>query len=70
MAFGMGLLMKLARQIDGAVQEELTQEQGRIMQDLRQLHRAIEDGALDEATFEAREAALLHRLQQIRELRR
>ncbi|MEM9302488.1 MAG: hypothetical protein AAGE01_10280 [Pseudomonadota bacterium] len=67
---GTGLVMKLARQIDTAVKDEMVAEQGRIMGELQQLHRAVETGEMQEDVFEGAEARLLVRLKELKEMQR
>lgn len=60
-------LIWVARKIHEAAQEELDNDTARITAELSELHRALETGAITESQFEAREKALLDRLDRIRE---
>ncbi len=51
------------REIAQAVDEAREADRRAVMAELQELHRLIERGTIDEATFEAREAALLDRLE-------
>lgn len=51
------------REIAQAVDEARDADRRAIMAELQELHRLIERGAIDDATFEAREMALLDRLE-------
>ena len=53
----------ILREIARAVDEARAADRRAIMDELQELHRQIERGAIPEAEFEAREAALLDRLE-------
>lgn len=59
-----GLLFVLEK-IDEAAREEAANEERAIMADLSALHRALDEGAIGEAEFEARERDLLDRLDRL-----
>lgn len=58
-------LMFVLEKINGAVQNEIVAEERSIMADLSDLHRALETGTITEAEFDAREQALLGRLDRL-----
>jgi hypothetical protein len=58
-------LMFVLEKIDEAVREEAANEERTIMADLSALHRAFDEGAIDEAAFDARERDLLDRLDRL-----
>jgi hypothetical protein len=53
----------ILREIAQAVDEAREADRRAIMAELQELHRLIERGAIAEAAFDAREAALLDRLE-------
>ena len=55
-------LVAVARQITAAIEDERAGEADRIGVELRDLYRALEEGALGEAEFDERERILLDRL--------
>ena len=59
-------LMFVLREIDQAVQAEREAEERGIMAELTDLHRKLDAGRISEADFDAREAALLQRLERLR----
>ena len=54
----------IAKQIHAQAMEELLDEAG-VRQELRELYMLLETGKIAEAEFEAREAALVERLEEI-----
>lgn len=58
-------LVFVLKKIDQAVQEEVALDERAIMADLSALHRALDGGAITEAEFDAREQALLQRLDRL-----
>ncbi|WP_454650958.1 gas vesicle protein GvpG [Bradyrhizobium liaoningense] len=58
-------LMFVLEKVNEAVQKELEAEERSAMADLTALHRALEDGRITEAEFEAREGKLLDRLDRL-----
>jgi hypothetical protein len=60
-----GLIFVL-KKVDQAVREEVAQDERAIMADLSALHREFDAGAIEEAEFDAREHALLDRLDGLR----
>ena len=64
----LGLLTWIARQVAKAAAQQLL-DPGRIETALLQLERRLEDGVIDEATFEAEEERLLAELAEITALR-
>jgi hypothetical protein len=58
-------LMFVLEKIDEAVREETANEERGVMADLSALHRAFDEGAIDETTFDARERDLLDRLDRL-----
>jgi hypothetical protein len=59
-------LMFVLKKIDEAVQKETEAEERAIMADLTALHRALDNGAITEEEFNAREQDLLGRLDRLR----
>jgi len=60
-----GLLFVLEK-IDEAVKQEIDAEDQAIMMDLTSLHRLLDEGAIAEGEFDAREQELLRRLDRLR----
>lgn len=60
-----GLIFVL-KKIDEAVREEAANEERAVMADLSALHRALDEGAIGAAEFDARERELLDRLDRLR----
>jgi hypothetical protein len=58
-------LVFVLKKIDQAVQEEAALDERAIMADLSALHRALDNGAITEAEFDAREQVLLYRLDRL-----
>ena len=58
-------LVFVLKKIDQAVQEEIALDERAIMTELSTLHRALDSGAITEAEFDAREQALLRRLDRL-----
>ncbi len=59
-------LFFILKEINKAVQKEREEEEKRTMAELCELHRRLETGALSEAEFDAREAQLLRKLDNLR----
>lgn len=59
-------LVFVLKKIDEAVQKETEADERAIMADLTALHRALDGGAITEEEFDAREQALLRRLDRLR----
>ena len=59
-------LIWVLRKIHEAAQEELENDTVQITAELSNLHRTLENGAISEVQFEAREKELLDRLDRIR----
>ena len=57
-------LIFIAEKIHAQAMEELLDEEG-VRQELRELYMLLETGKISEAEFEAREAALVERLEEI-----
>ena len=55
-------LLSLARELQKAAREERERAAAAVRQELTDLYRALEAGAVTEAEFDARESALLDRL--------
>ena len=55
-------LMFILKEINKAVQVEREAEERRTMQELSEIHRQFDGGQITEAEFDAREQALLDRL--------
>lgn len=56
----------ILRQIEEAAENDLDQEGERLSAELGELHRRLEAGAIDERAFDAREAEILDRLDELR----
>ncbi len=57
----------VVRQVHEAAQKELEGDGERITAELSELHRMLENGAISEEQFDARESELLERLDRIQE---
>jgi hypothetical protein len=58
-------LMFVLEKVNEAVQKELEAQERSAMADLTALHRALEEGRITEAEFDAREGKLLDRLDRL-----
>jgi hypothetical protein len=59
-------LMFVLREVAKSAREQRAGEQRTLLAELAELHRALDGGELTEAAFDAREAALLERLDRLR----
>lgn len=56
----------IMKQIHNAVEEEMAQEEAQIVEQLSELYMQLETGRISEEEFDAKEAVLLDRLDELR----